>query len=419
MPHDHPGVAQHGASASRYGTATWVTTAVAVVLGLAIVGPLSYTALALGSTDTADVRDIAGGDDDPDAADIPTDFAGGQAINIALIGIDSREGDNSSVASDDVSGMRGDTTMVMHISADRSFIDVVSIPRDSRVRIADCEYYDGTSKPGWTGKFNEALSSGGRYGDRGEGAACVMKTITELTGVQFNGHFALVDFVGFEDMVDAIGGIPMCITQDMSSEKANLDLEAGAQVLDGEEALAFARARTGSGLGGDGTDLARIERQQELLTNMSRKVLGMNLLTNATDLNAFLRAALDSLTLDTELANPRNVVGLAYSLRSFDTANLNFYTVPWHYPEDGTSDVLWTEPDATEMWQALVDDVPIASLAEPAVTASPSPTASGSASPSTPATASPEAPATAASDPTASPVRESEQDILDSCEIPG
>ncbi|WP_284328603.1 LCP family protein [Demequina litorisediminis] len=263
---------------------TWIATGAAAVLGLVIIGPVTYGALAYASADKADVRDISAADGDSagDGQSTPTNFAGGEALNIALIGIDSREGDNGEIATDDVSGMRGDTTMVMHISADRARIDVVSIPRDSRVQIADCEFYDGTTEPGWTGKFNEALSSGGRYGDRGEGAACVMKTISELTGVNFNGHFALIDFAGFEDMVDAIGGVPMCITEDMKSSKANLDLEAGAQVLDGEEALAFARARTGTGLGGDGTDLARIERQQELLTNMARKILGMNLLTDVT-----------------------------------------------------------------------------------------------------------------------------------------
>ncbi|MFV0286538.1 MAG: LCP family protein [Demequina sp.] len=413
------GAPQHSTHGTRRGALTWIVTGAAAVLGLVIIGPVTYGALAYASADKADVRDISAADGDSagDGESTPTNCAGGEALNIALIGIDSREGDNAEIATDDVSGMRGDTTMVMHISADRSRIDVVSIPRDSRVQIAECEFYDGTTEPGWTGKFNEALSSGGRYGDRGEGAACVMKTISELTGVNFNGHFALIDFAGFEDMVDAIGGVPMCITEDMKSSKANLDLEAGAQVLDGEEALAFARARTGTGLGGDGTDLARIERQQELLTNMARKILGMNLLTDVTQLNGFLRAALDSVTLDTELADPRNIAGLAYSLRSFDTDNLSFYTVPWHYPGDDTSDVLWTEPDASEMWASIVADEPIDLSDDDA-----SPEPSASSEPSTTATEPGATPnATASDTPTSSasptPLRETEEDILESCAI--
>ncbi|WP_084077140.1 LCP family protein [Demequina sp. NBRC 110057] len=409
-------VPQHSTHGQRRGALTWSLTAASALIALVLIGPLSYAALALSNTDTADVRDISAADGDGtggDDADTPTNFAGGEPLNIALIGIDSREGDNAEIAADDVEGMRGDTTMVMHISADRSRIDVVSIPRDSRVQIAECEYFDGTTKPGWTGKFNEALWSGGRYGDRGEGAACVMKTITELTGVDFDGHFALVDFAGFEDMVDAIDGIPMCITEDMYSKDANLDIEAGAQVLDGETALAFARARKGTGLGGDGTDLARIERQQELLTNMARKVLGMNLLTDTAQLNAFLRAALDSLTLDTELADPRNVIGLAYSLRSFDTDNLTFYTVPWHYPGDDSTDVLWTEPDASLMWKAIVDDVPVGSIEDGSTSA---PSATATATPEAAPTISPSSEATPSTTP--SPERETQQDILDTCEVP-
>ncbi|WP_084129330.1 LCP family protein [Demequina sp. NBRC 110055] len=406
-----------------------VASGVAAVAGFAVVYGGTSALLLQGSFDTHDTSSLLASGEGETAVvdDSPNDFAAGQPLNIVLIGTDERNGENAEIGGDVAGGMRGDTTMVMHISADRERIDVVSIPRDSRVRISDCRMYDGEVIPGWTAKFNTALANGGRNGDRGEGAACVMQTIMDLTGVDLGGHFVMVDFSGFEDMVDAIDGVPMCITQDMRSKKANLDLTAGAQVLDGETALAFARARTGTGLGGDGTDLARIERQQELLTNTARKVLGMNYLTDVSELTQFVRAGAESLSMDSEMGSLNNIIGLAYSLRNFETSNLNFYTVPWHYPGDGKGDVVWTEPEATAMWQALIDDVPIESTdptvenptadpepsAEPSVTASPDATASAEPSSTPSATATTPTPSVSPS-----PLRETQDEILDGCVIP-
>ncbi|MFW2513109.1 LCP family protein [Demequina sp. SO4-13] len=391
-----------------------LAAASAAILGFAAVGGATYMQLAVGAFETHDVSSLlvseADSTKDPESTG-PNDFAAGEALNIALIGTDERDGENAEIGGlAELEGMRGDTTMVLHISADRSRVEVVSIPRDSRVRISDCQMFDGTTVTGWTGKFNIALANGGQNGNRGEGAACVMRTITDLTGVDFNGHFMMVDFSGFQKMVDSLGGIPMCIPQDMYAPKANLDLTAGPQVLDGETALAFARARTGSGLG-DGTDLMRIERQQELLTNTVRKVLGANLLTDVPELTQFTRSAAESLTVDTELARVNNIVGLAYSLRNFDTQNLVFATVPWEYAGDGSGDVLWKEAEAAAMWESIANDTPIVldepdagPTTEPSTSATPSPTTSASATPG---------PST-----TPEPKRETEQEILDSCVMP-
>ncbi|MFN3866438.1 MAG: LCP family protein [Demequina sp.] len=387
-----------------------VAAAAAALLGFATVGGATYMQLTVGAFETHDVSSLLQPDADSTKEprpEGPSDFAPGQPVNIAVIGTDERNGENGEIGGFVAEGMRGDTTMVIHISADRTRIEVVSIPRDSRVRISDCQLFDGTTVKGWTGKFNIALSNGGQNGNRGEGAACVMRTINDLTGVEFNGHFMMVDFSGFQKMVDSLGGIPMCIPHDMYSSKAKLDLEAGPQVLDGETALAFARARTGTGLG-DGTDLMRIERQQELLTNTARKVLGSNLFTDVPELTQFVRSAAESLTVDNDLANVNNIIGLAYSLRNFDTANLVFATVPWEYAGDSSGDVLWREEEAAAMWQAIVDDVPIG-LPEPddEPTAEPSPGATVSPVPSpTP-------------DPTMTPgpVRETQEDILEGCVV--
>lgn len=389
-----------------------VASAAAAVIGF--VGALggTYTFLVTRAWDTHDVDVLLA---DPDSTiepdNTPTDFAAGQAVNIAIIGTDERNDENADIGGY-VGGMRGDVTMVMHISADRSRVDVVSIPRDSRVRISDCTMYDGTVHPGWTAKFNEALWSGGRNGDRGEGAACVMRTITDLTGVEFNGHFVMVDFTGFANVVDALGGVPMCIEQDIRSPLANLELEAGPQVLDGATALGFARARTGTGLGGDGSDLSRIDRQQELLTNTFRTALGMNMLTDTPALTSFLRAGAESLTMDNELGDINSMIGLAYSLRNFDTANLTFTTVPWRYAGDGSGDVLWEEEEAAEMWARMVADEPILDP-EPETTPTPEPTGDGTPTPAP----TPTSPSATSPEPAVSPepLRESVNDILANC----
>lgn len=386
----------------------------AAILGFAIVSGAVYVQLTLNAFEKHDVNALLGPEPGSTIEPIdngPTDFAAGSPLNIALIGTDERNGINGDIGGRVADGMRGDTTMVLHISADRTRVEVVSIPRDSRVRISDCQMYDGTTVKGWIGKFNIALNNGGKNGNRGEAAACVMRTITDLTGVDFNGHFMMVDFAGFQNMVDALGGIPMCIPQDMRAPKAKLDLKAGPQVLDGETALAFARARTGTGVG-DGTDLMRIERQQELLTNTARKALGMNLLTDVPALTQFVRSAAESLTLDPDLASVANIVGLAYSLRDFDVENLTFATVPWKYASDGSGDVLWQEVEARAMWESIVNDRPIV-LPEDETDSAPDPSPSPGAITVSPDSLTTPTPTPA---PTPGPVRESEADILASCE---
>ncbi|WP_297084270.1 LCP family protein [uncultured Demequina sp.] len=383
--------------------------------GFALVGGTSYALLAQGSLERTDIATLTA--PKSDAGEVveeaePTDFAAGEPINILLIGSDERNGENGDIGGRVAEGMRSDTTMIMHISGDRTRIDVVSIPRDLRVRIADCQMFDGTTLTGWTAKFNTAFSLGGSNGDRAEAAACTMRTVTDFTGIDFNNHYVVVDFSGFQNMIDSLDGVPMCIPTDMYSTKAKLDLEAGAQVLDGETALAYARARTGTGLG-DGTDLMRIDRQHELLTNTARKALGLNMLTDVQQLTDFVRSGAESLTLDPQLGSIGNLAGLAWHLRDFDTDNLTFTTVPWAYAGDASGDVVMLEAEAQEMFARLVADVPLEDAdadEQTDPTASPSPSSTASTTPEAVATPSPSATST-------TPVRETEADILASCAV--
>jgi len=293
---------------------------------------------------------------DPD----PADANSGEAINILLMGSDVRSGKNANIGGY-FAGMRNDTTIIMHISADRSRVDLVSIPRDAQVDVPKCKLFNGKTLPAESGDFNIAFSKGGVNGDPGEAAACVINTVQKMSGLTID-HWAVVDFAGFEDMIDAIGGVPMCIPQKVVSKKARLNLEAGPQVLNGKQALALARMRTAEVGDVSGSDLQRIGRQHDILKQVSRVVLSKNLLTDAGELTLFLKAVASSLTMNPELADSKYLLGLAFSLRSIDPNAIKFHTVPWKYTEDFLNVTLTKNADI--MWAQLRKDKPLTKVGD-------------------------------------------------------
>lgn len=188
--------------------------------------------------------------------------AGGEAVdvsgamNVLLIGSDTRKGEGNAKygpRSQD-GGQRADTIIVVHMPADRSRATAVSVPRDSLVRAAPC-----TSGPARTVMINALYDEGG--------AACLKKTLEKLTGLPLH-HTMAVDFAGFEDMVDALGGVTVKVPKPVNEPKAKLRLPAGEQVLDGEKALGYVRLRY---YGDDGSDLSRIKRQRTVVMALLKK----------------------------------------------------------------------------------------------------------------------------------------------------
>lgn len=322
------------------------------------------------------------GDDRPDQITTPDpdDPNKGLPVNILVMGSDTREG--QAISDDGTEGQRSDTTIVLHISADRQRVDAVSIPRDSLVDIPSCLRSDGSeSRSQNNAMFNSAFSIGGESGEVADAAACTQKTVEAATGVYIN-HFVVVNMNGFIKMVDALGGVPMCIEQDMRSTKAHLDLKAGQQTLDGTTALAFARARTGTGLG-NGSDTDRISRQQEMLASTARTVLSKNLLTDVPQLLRFLDAATESLTVSSGIASIPDMTGLAYSLRSVPSGNITFMTIPWRPAASDRNRVEWTA-EAADVWANMAADKPLVPVATPPATTAP--TASTTSAPTGTAT---------------------------------
>jgi len=321
-------------------------------------------------------ENIAGllGPDRPAAALPPTDGSSGLPVNILLMGSDDRSGENGAIGGKDP-GKRNDTTLIMHVSADRSRIDVVSIPRDTVVKIADCTLEDGTSVKGWTGMFNIAFANGAKKGSNAAGAACTIKTVEALTGIRID-HFAVIDFVGFRDMVNAVGGVPMCIPKAVTDAYSGTSLAAGGQVLNGTQALAYARMRHGNGL--SGSDLDRIDRQQQLLKNLAKRILSAQMLYRPQAVTDFMKAVADSLTVDEQMGDLSYLGGLAYSLRGLSpSAGIVMATAPVEtYPADHNR--VQFSKKAGSIWQAIIADQPIAPLLD-SQSASPANAAAGTA----------------------------------------
>jgi len=287
----------------------------------------------------------------------PDDPNAGRDVNILLMGSDERDGENEAIGGF-VGGMRSDTTIVAHISADRSRVELISIPRDSLVDIPSCTMSDGsTTSAQRNAMFNSAFSIGAdNGGDIASAAACTVNTVQQNTGVRID-HFVVVDFAGFTKMVDAIGGVPICIPNDMNAPKAGLFLTAGQQTLNGTQALAFARARTGQGVG-DGSDTNRLGRQQRLLAAMVSELLAKNLLTDITQLIRFLDSATESLSIDSGFSSISDMAGLAYSIRGASADSISFMTIPFAAAPSDPNRVVWTS-EADTIWANVAGDQPM------------------------------------------------------------
>ncbi|WP_061961702.1 LCP family protein [Demequina flava] len=325
-----------------------ILVAIAAVTGFGVVYATTVSAQIEGSITTHDVN--------PLVPEIDVEIADTGAMNVLLIGSDVRDGENAVIGGDVADGMRSDATIVAHIAGDRSRVDMVSIPRDMQVEIPDCTLLDGTVVAGGYGDFNVAFSNGGREGNVAEAAACTINTVQQTAQIPID-HWAVIDFAGFEDMVDALGGVEMYVPERIVSEKAGVDLEPGWQTLNGEEALGYARLRTAEVGDVSGSDLQRIERQQQLLEAIVHTVFEQNLLTDAAALTHFLKAASESLTTDPELGQTDFILSLAYSLRGLSEDDITFATVPWEYTEDRLN-VVATD-DAEVMFSEIRADTPL------------------------------------------------------------
>jgi LCP family protein required for cell wall assembly len=266
-----------------------------------------------------------------------TDSGSTGPLNILVAGVDPRTGltHHEEVVlhvGNEVSS-NSDTLMLVHVSADRSRVTVVSIPRDSWVNIPA----HGMSK------INAAYGYGG--------ARLMVQTVEQATGLSVN-DYVEVDFLGFVKVIDALGGVNICLPQALNDNYSGLHLSAGVHHVSGITALAYVRDRHSFAT----SDLARIQDQQRLVSSALTEALHSGLLANPVRLSQFISASLSALTVNQGL----NVSALADQIRGISTHDVAFTTVPLatvdYQTPSGQVAVQWDAQAAGRLFQALAND---------------------------------------------------------------
>ena len=349
-------------SAVNYGRFGLLRGALAVLLAgvLFVVSSAGFVYASLSSQFANRVVNIDAYSVDGQSKATPDSFEG-RAVNILVVGTDSRNGASGELGAgdaDDVPGLRNDSTMVIHVSADRSRVQIVSIPRDTLVDIPACKHRDGTtSEPTSDDMFNNAMVYGSNGGDDPEdiapGIACVKSTVEKLSGMSIDA-FMVVDFAGFINMIDALGGVWFNIPEHIEDESAQLYIDAGCWKLSGTHALAYMRSRKGQG---DGSDISRIGRQQQLISAMLRELQEKNYVTDPGALINFLQAAISAVNVSDNLGNASSDASLLINvLQKVDRTNIQFVTMPVEEPSWDPNRRIPSDPMAHNVWTALKND---------------------------------------------------------------
>ncbi|GLW05383.1 hypothetical protein Misp01_05130 [Microtetraspora sp. NBRC 13810] len=292
------------------------------------------------------------------------------ALNVLLVGSDTREGDNLRYGQKMANaGKRTDTMILMHISPNRDNATLISFPRDSMVQIPSCVADNGTQLAPRTEMINAAYNEGG--------IACTVKTLESLTKIRID-HFVEVDFTGFKNIVNALDGIRVCLKEPVDDKASKLKLDAGWHNLRGEAALGYVRLRHY----GNGSDIDRIKRQQVFLSQVVKKATSSDLITDPTKLIGFIRAATASVKMDPQLANnTETLIQIAQSARALTSSGVKFVTIPWAPWPENPNRVIWKEPQATQLFDRIRSDIEVT----PTSTPKPSAAASSSSAPAKPA----------------------------------
>ncbi|MFD4032490.1 LCP family protein [Streptomyces sp. NPDC058637] len=264
--------------------------------------------------------------------------------NLLVLGSDSRAGaENKELGGGGaVGGARSDTAMVVHIPEGRTEAVAVSIPRDTLVTRPACMKDDGTEVPSAERRmFNSVYSE--------VGPACVVKTVEKMSGVRID-HYMEINFAGFKDLVDAIGGVTVDVEEPIQDKASGLDLAAGSHKLDGTESLAYVRTRHGVG---DGSDLGRIGLQQQFLFSLLTEIKSQDLLGSPTTAYKIASSATKSLTTDEGLASLTSLTEFARSMNGVDPSSMETIMLPVAYDKQDPNRVVAAQPQAGDLWKAI------------------------------------------------------------------
>ncbi|WP_240942520.1 LCP family protein [Planosporangium thailandense] len=255
-------------------------------------------------------------------------------LNLLLLGSDSREGEPDQGR---FPGERSDTIMLVHISKNLDKATVISLPRDSYVNVPAAGPWEGGMN-----KLNSAFAFGG--------APHAAKTITELTGVQFDGA-VIANFASIRKLVDLVGGVNVCVPYDVRSTFSSKVWSKGCHDLDGDEAEEFVRQRKEV----PGGDFGRIHDQQLVVKGIMEKVNADGMLTNPLRLDSLLVTAAQALTIDKSV----DLQELVLAARQVKPANVKYATVPYtsaNLQTPAGSAVKLDDSKAAAMFAAVRDD---------------------------------------------------------------
>ncbi|MFC9929630.1 LCP family protein [Streptomyces sp. NPDC127190] len=362
-PDTKEGSGRHGGGRRRGGgkadrrrrrrrTLRWSATVLAVViLGTAGAGYLYYQHL------NANIRKGARSAGDSKAQKTAPNAAGQTPLNILLIGSDSRNtaenvklgGSKKQVGSPPLA----DVQILIHLSADRKSAAMVSIPRDTRVDIPPCKNPDtGKSYPATNDIINTTLARGG--------AACTLSTWENLTKVYID-HWMMIDFSGVVQMADAIGGVDVCVKQNVWDHPtpdqpggSGLKLTAGTHKVKGVQALQWLRTRHAWG-----SDLMRARAQHMYLNSMMRTLQQQNVFTDTGRLMDLAEAATKSLKVSEEIGTVKKLYDLGMEMKSVPSDRITSVTMPNLEDPQNKAHVIEDKADADQLWQMLHDDVPL------------------------------------------------------------
>ncbi|WP_328782291.1 LCP family protein [Streptomyces canus] len=349
---DRPG--RHGRRRARaqrkHRVLRWSATTLAVlILGTAGAGYLYYQHL------NGNIRKGERSSGDSKAQKAEANAAGQTPLNILLIGSDSRNSDENVKlgGSRDNRGNPplGDVQMLIHLSADRKSAAMVTIPRDTRVDIPKCTDPDtGKTYPPTTEIINTSLARGG--------AGCTLATWQNLTGVYID-HWMTIDFSGVVRMADAIGGVSVCVKQNVWDHPtaqvpggSGLKLTAGTHKVQGKEALQWLRTRHAWG-----SDLMRARAQHMYLNSMIRTLKGQNVFTDTPRLMGLAEAATKSLKVSEEIGSVKELYDLGMQLKSVPPDRITSVTMPNVQDPGNKEHVIPDGANADKLWEMLRDDV--------------------------------------------------------------
>jgi LCP family protein required for cell wall assembly len=289
------------------------------------------------------------------------------AENILVFGSDSRAGLTRQQQLALHVGAEGcgcsDTIMVVHISPGHHGAVVLNIPRDTMVPVFACAagpgYAGQDANPDGVVQINQTLSHGG--------PSCLYKTVEQTTGIHID-HFIQLEFTGVVKVVDDVGGVDVCVPQNISDANSGLHITAGQHHINGLTFLEFWRARYSIA---DGTDLKRINRDDLLLAQMLRGVISSGLLSSPTRLLPVVDDAAKAIYATDAGLTQTDMLHIAESFRGLSSNNVQFIeAVTQPYPP-APAQVEFVQPGDGQLFSAIAHDVALPKKKPGAGTAGP------------------------------------------------